>query len=108
MSEKTKKPTPLSVMLGKGEKLETKTGKLYEVLPLKLKEIDEFMTDEMGIGPQLFAVMNQDERKKVDKWLKRSCIDELGVPMSFERALNEEWDLVDLKEFTKLLCDLSG
>jgi hypothetical protein len=108
MAKETKtSPTPLSVMLGSGDFLIVKDKK-YKVKPIALKDIEEFMSDELSIGSQLFNITNPERRKKVDRWLTGYCLDEKDNPINLETAMNEGWDIVDLKEFIKKLCDLSG
>jgi hypothetical protein len=108
MAKETKtSPTPLSVMLGSGDFLIVKDKK-YKVKPIALKDIEEFMSDELSIGSQLFNITNPDRRKKVDRWLTGYCLDEKDNPINLETAMNEGWDIVDLKEFMKKLCDISG
>lgn len=120
MAKETKtSPTPLSVMLGSGDFLIVKDKK-YKVKPIALKDIEEFMSDELSIGSQLFNITNPERRKKVDRWLggvkdKEGniikggyCFDEKDNPVSLKIAMNSGWDIVDLKEFMKKLCDLSG
>ena len=108
MAKETKtSPTPLSVMLGSGDFLIVKDKK-YKVKPIALKDIEEFMSDELSIGSQLFNITNPERRKKVDRWLTGYCLDKKDNPINLETAMNEGWDIVDLKEFMKKLCDLSG
>ncbi len=108
MAKETKtSPTPLSVMLGSGDFLIVKDKK-YKVKPIALKDIEEFMNDNLSIGSQLFNITNPERRKKVDRWLTGYCLDEKDNPINLETAMNEGWDIVDLKEFMKKLCDISG
>jgi len=112
-------PVSLSTMLGNGESFKAK-GKSYKVKPITLQHIEEFMADNLSIGSQLFNVTNKDSKAKVNKWLEGVkdddgkiirpgyCFDEQGKPMSLEKAMADGWDVVDLKNFFKILCDLSG
>ncbi|HHX60995.1 MAG TPA: hypothetical protein GX707_09840 [Epulopiscium sp.] len=104
---KEKTPTPLSVMLQSGGDLEVK-GKIYTVRPLALKDIQDFMKDNLSLGPQLFSVNDDKSRKKVDKWLQGYCLDDKDAPLTLDKAMADDWDVVDLKEFIRKLCDLSG
>lgn len=104
-TEKT--PTPLSVMLQSGGDLEVK-GKMYTVRPLALKDTEKFMKDNLSLGPQLFSVQDAPSRKKIDKWLQGYCFDDKDAPVTLEKAMEDNWDVVDLKEFIRKLCDLSG
>jgi hypothetical protein len=102
-------PVDLSTMLGiLGGNDFTANEKKYVVKPMSLKEVNEFMKDNLSLGTQLFDVANEEKRKKLDKWLTGHCIDKIGEPMSIEKAMNDDWSIVDLKEFIKKLCDISG
>ena len=99
--------TSLATMLGKGGSFEAQ-GKTYTVKPLKIKDVDDFMTDDMSLGSQLFNVSNEKNKKKTDRWLKDYATNDKDEPMSVEKAMNDDWDLEDLRNFFKKLCDLSG
>lgn len=118
VEQKEKTPTPLSVMLGEGGELEAK-GKIYTVKPIAIKDVSEFMKDEMSVGTQFFALINEKSRAKIDRWLggKKDkdgkiipgyCYDENGNPVTLKDAEDNDWDIVDLREFIKKLCDFSG
>ena len=100
-------PTSLSTMLGSGDSFDTK-GKSYTVKPMSLEHIEAFMADNLSIGSQLFNVSNKDSREKVDKWLSGYAFNNKGEPMSLEKVMADDWDIVDLKNFFRKLCDLSG
>lgn len=104
---KEKTPTPLSVMLGNGEDFEVK-GKKYTARPIALKDIDSFVKDNLSLGTQLFNVMDKKAKEKIDKWLTGYCFDEKDNAVTLKEAMDNDWDVVDLKEFIKKLCDLSG
>jgi len=116
---KEDKATSLSTMLGTGGNFNVKEKK-YTVKPIALKDIEEFMTDNLSLGSQLFNITNKESKAKVDRWLggtkdkdgnvikKGYCFDESNNPVSLEKAMSNEWDVVDLKEFFKKLCDFSG
>lgn len=120
MSKADKSPTPLSVMLGDGDFFTINKGKSYTVEPIALMHIEEFMKDDISIGAQLFNMTNKKAQEKVDKWLSGIkdnegnivrpgyCFDEEGNPVSLEKAMEDGWNLVDLRNFFKKLCDLSG
>lgn len=107
MSKEAKAPVSLSTMLGSGETFEAKS-KTYTVKPITLARIEEFMSDNLSLGSQLFNVSNKDAKSKVDKWLADYCTDEKGESMSLKKAIEDGWDIVDLKNFFRKLCDLSG
>jgi hypothetical protein len=109
MTEANKIPVDLSTMLGILGGNDFMVGdKKYVVKPMSLKEVNEFMDDNLCLGTQLFAAANKESRAKLDKWMSRHCFDKLGEPMSMEKATNDDWNVVDLREFIKKLCDLSG
>jgi hypothetical protein len=66
------------------------------------------MNDNLSIGAQLFNVVNKEAKTKVDKWLSGYTVNSKGESMSLEKAMEDDWDVVDLKNFFKKLCDLSG
>ncbi len=102
-------PIDLSTMLGILGGNDFMVGeKKYVVKPMSLKEVDEFMKDNLSLGTQLFAVANKESRDKLNKWLSRHCLDKIGESMTLDKAANDDWNIVDLKEFIKKLCDLSG
>lgn len=107
MSKNTKSPTPLSVMLGDGGSFIVKE-KSYIVKPIALQDAEKFMNDNLSLGAQLFNIANKKEKEKVDNWLSKYCFDDEGNSVSLEQVMNDNWDVVDLKEFFKKLCDLSG
>ena len=116
---KDNSPTPLSVMLGEGEIFDV-NGKSYRVKPIELQDIEKFMGDSLSVGTQLFNISDKKSREKVDRWLggKRDkdgnnvedgyCFDEEGNPVTLEIAMANRWNVIDLKEFFKKLCDFSG
>jgi hypothetical protein len=104
-----KTPVDLSTMLGILGGNDFFVGdKKYVVKPMSLVEVDEFMKDNLSIGPQLFMVANEASRKKLEKWLSGHCFDKVGEPMTIEKAKSDNWDLVDMRKFIQKLCDLSG
>lgn len=107
MNKDAKSPTPLSVMLGEGDSFVVK-DKSYTIKPIALKDIEKFMSDNLSLGSQLFNVADNKTRKKVDKWLNGYCFDNESNSVSLESAMEDGWDVVDLKEFFKKLCDFSG
>ena len=112
-------PASLGTMLGSGDDFQAK-DKTYSVKPIALEHIEEFMADNLSIGSQLFNVANKESAKKVDKWMGGLaakdgkiervgyCFDLDGNPVDLQKAMADHWDIVDLKNFFKKLCDLSG
>ncbi|MDR7856079.1 hypothetical protein [Tissierella sp.] len=102
-----KKPTPLSVMLGDGGSFIVKE-KHYTIKPIVLRDIERFMKDNLSLGTQLFNITDKKSSVKVDNWLTHYCFDEEGNPVTLEKAMENDWDVVDLKEFFRKLCDFLG
>jgi len=107
MSKTDGSPVSLANMLGTGEDFSAK-DKIYTIKSIALKRIDEFMKDNLSLGSQLFNISNPDAKTKVDKWLAGYCFDAKGEAVTLEKAMADDWDIVDLKGFFKKLCDLSG
>lgn len=103
---KEAKVTSLPTMLGSGEEFFV-GDKSYKVRPLKLKEVDEFLSDNISVGAQLFNVVNKDMKEKVDKWLQR-CFTKGDKPLTLQMAMDDDWDLADLKVAIQRLIDISG
>jgi len=98
---------PLSTMLGSGDSFFVGEKK-YRVKPLKLKEVDEFTQDGLSVGPALFNVSSKKNKSILDKWIKSKIFDGDGNPMNLEKAMADDWDLVDLKRAVQKLVDISG
>lgn len=105
--EKTTKKTPLSTMLGGGDFIEIQ-GKQYKIKPLKLKDVDNFIEKNVSLGSQIFNLADEKSKKDMNEWLSKYCYDENDSPVNFETAIEQDWDIVDLKTFIKKLCDISG
>jgi len=114
------KPVDLPVMVGIGDDFKAK-GKSYEVKPLLLAHIPLFMKDNISLDVQIFNMTNEKAKKTIDKWLSEVttevegkkitahyCLDENGEPMSLDKVMADGWDLADLRNFFKKLCDISG
>lgn len=107
MAKDNKTPTPLSVMTGEGGPFIVK-GESYKIKPIALKDIDKFMSDNLSVGSQLFNITDKNAKAKVDNWLSNYCFDEKNKAINLETAMELGWDVVDLKEFFRKLCDFSG
>lgn len=111
--------TSLSTMLGSGNEFKVKE-KLYVVKPIALKDVESFMVGNISMGAQLYNLTNKKNKDKVDRWLggikdkdgtittKGYCYDSEGNPVTLDVAMNDDWDVVDLKNFFQKLCDISG
>jgi hypothetical protein len=64
--------------------------------------------DNLSLGAQIFNLSNKDVKAKIEKWLTGYCFDKNGEAMSLQKAMDDDWNIVDLKNFLKKLCDLSG
>jgi hypothetical protein len=108
-NQEANSPVDLSTMLGtlSGESFIVGEN-LYTVKPMALKHVDEFMKDNLSLGAQIFNLSNKTVRDKLDKWLSGYCYSKSGEAMSLQKAMNEDWNVIDLKNFFKKLCDLSG
>lgn len=104
---KEDKTASLSTMLGNGGNFNAK-DKSYTIKPITLQDIEEFMTDNLSLGTQFFNIANKKTKVKVDRWLTGYCFDESSNSVILEKAMADGWDVVDLKEFFKKLCDFSG
>lgn len=107
MSKPEATPIDLSTMLGDGEELKV-NNKIYITKPISLKDIDKFMNDNLSLGSQIFSMANVDAKLKIDKWLSNYCFDENNESVTLQKAMDLDWNIVDLKNFFKKLCDLSG
>jgi hypothetical protein len=109
MSNQEAKPVDLSTMLGiLGGNDFVVGNKKYVIKPMALKHVDEFMKDNLALGAQIFNLSNEDVKAKLEKWISGYCFDRDGNPMTLQKAMDDDWNLVDLKNFIKKLCDLSG
>jgi len=102
------KPTtvPLSVMVGQGN-LFLAQDKEYQIIPLKLKYVSEFLEDQISIGGQLFNLADKDSKDKVEKWIPR-VIKHNDKEITLQDLMNHDWDLSDLKRLWKDVLDISG
>lgn len=108
MNEKnTKTPVPFSVMNGDGESFVV-NEKEYTIKPMTIKDALKFADEGLSIGPQIFNLAKKEYRERIDSYLSKYCFDSNGQPVSLKQVTNDDWDLVQLKEFIKKLCDLSG
>ena len=107
MAKKGASPVSLSVMLGTGEKFIV-GDKEYTVKPLKLKDLDEFTSDKLAVDAQLFNVMNKEARANLDKWLQKQVVDAEGNPVDYNKIMEDDWTLADLRRCIGRLLDISG
>ena len=129
-----KEAAPLSVMLGSGEDfyfdvtklktdedgnpvfgadgnpiLEVIASKTLRVLPLSLKEVQEFQEDRINTGTQNFTVLSDRERAKTDKWLKTHVfMPGAGKVVTVDLLKEEGMDLLQMKKLIGRLLDISG
>lgn len=105
--KEAKAPVPFSVMSGDGEPFIVKDKK-YTILSMEIGDAIHFSEDKMSIGKPLFNLVDEESRKKTDKYLLDYCIDDKGEAVSLEKAISEKWTLQDLRRFFEKLCELSG
>jgi hypothetical protein len=98
---------PLSVMTGSGSSFSA-AGKKYTIVPLTLKDLDEFGKSQMSIGAQLFNLLNPEARKILEKTLPKCIFDENKNPVTLDKMMEDGWNLRDLRLAVEKLCDLSG
>lgn len=107
MSNDEKNPVPFSVMSGDGEPFVVEE-KSYTVKPMLVGDALKFAEDGLFIDVQLFNLGNKKARAKLDSYLTEYCINENGEPMSIEKIVTDNWNVVHLKQFVKKLVDISG
>lgn len=98
--------TGLTKMLGKGEVFEVGEHK-YKVLPLLLKDVPDFLGDNLPISMPMFLLMDTYEDKTA-RWLEKQVRNEDGTPLTLEMAKEHGWDTADLKACFEKLAGLSG
>lgn len=122
MSEKDQfSPVPFSVMSGGRQEFKIRNGKKYSIKPMCAAHVEEFLKDNPSIGSQFLNLIKDESKKILDKWLgevsvdvdgvnvtAKYCLDEAGNLMSLKKAMQDGWDLVDIKNYIKELCDISG
>lgn len=82
--------------------------KTYTVLPLLLKEVDEFLKERINAVYSVFNLIDVEAKKNLDGWLKRKVRDKEGKAVDLERAMADGWDLADLTECIGMMIKLSG
>lgn len=100
-------PVSLATMLGEGETFSV-NGKKYTVKPLLLKDISSFTKEQISLGSQLFNLMNEESQKILNKWIEKYITDSKNEPMTLQKMMDEEWNVVDLKNAIHKLIDVSG
>ncbi len=101
------KAAPLSAMSGSGNFVEI-AGKQYQLLPLKVKEVNEFTEDQINFGSQYLTLIDPEPKANLAKWLGRHLFTEDGSPVTLETIENDDWTVVDVKTFWRKLVDFSG
>lgn len=95
------------MMLGDGDNFEMK-DKVYRIKPIALKDVEKFMKDNLSLGSQMFNISDKKSKGKIDYWLKNYCFSEENKPVTLEKAMASNWDVIDLKRFFRKLCDFTG
>lgn len=104
--QENKKPS-LAEMVGMND-TENIAGKSYKIEPLKLKHIPEWEEDGINVGPQYFSMVDENQKKLLDKWIRRQVKTEEGEEMTIEKAVEEGWDVKDLREVLLTIISVSG
>ncbi len=105
IDEKT--PVPFSVMSGDGEPLVV-GEKAYTVKPMLVKQALEFASEGLSIGSQIFNLTDKKATAKVSDYLAGYCTNESGESMDLNKIAEDNWTVVDLKQFMRKLVDISG
>lgn len=105
--KEAKAPVPFSVMNGDPE-LFIAQDKKYNISPMKIADALKFTEKNLSIGTQIFNIAVKENREQLDIYMSKYCTNEKGEPMSVEAAISDDWDIVDLKNFVRKLCDISG
>lgn len=111
MTDKKKEPVALAVMTGTGEPFTSNEGKEYLVKAIKLNQIDEFKKDFnlLGVGPQLFNVLDTKRLDLLKKWIPVICFDaETKEAKTYDKLAEEGFDLADLRNLLRKAADISG
>ena len=106
-NKEAKAPVPFSVMNGDGESFIV-GDKKYTVRPMLVGDSLKFAEDGLSISSQLFNLANKEAKEKLDFYLSQYCFDENKDPMTIEKVIADKWSIIDLKNFLRKLCDLSG
>lgn len=96
----------LNKMAGKGEAFVVGEHR-YTVLPLLLKDVSDFLGDNLPISMPMLLLMDSYEAATA-KWLEKQVRNEDGTPLTLEMAKEHGWDTADLKACFEKLAGLSG
>ncbi|WP_024834154.1 hypothetical protein [Ruminiclostridium josui] len=108
MSDITEKtPVPFSVMNGDGESFAV-GEKTYTVKPMLVGDALKFAADGVSLGSQIFNLGDKKSKEKLEKYLSQYCVDESGEPMTIDKIIVDNWNVVHLKLFIRKLVDISG
>lgn len=102
-----KAPVPFSVMSGDGESFVV-GEKTYTVKPMLVKHALEFASEGLSIGSQIFNLTDKKAMAKVSGYLAGYCANEAGESMDLNKIAEDNWTVVDLKQFMRKLVDISG
>lgn len=106
-NKETKKPVPFSVMSGEGDSFIV-GEKNYTVKPMLVGDALKFLNEGLSIGTQIFNLAEPKAKAKLNEYLSRYCTNEKDEPMSIDKVIEDNWDVIHLKNFMKKLCDISG
>lgn len=100
-------PTPFHVMTGEGEPFEI-GDKTYTVIPMSVGDALKFLNESFSIGTQIFNLADKKSKNRIDEYLSKYCRNDKGEPMSIDKIVEDNWNVVHLKQFIRKLCDISG
>lgn len=106
-TKKTKDPVPFSVMSGEGDSLIV-GEKAYTVKPMLVGDALKFLEEGLSIGSQIFNLADPKAKAKLEGYISSYCTNEAGEAMDISKISEAGWSIVDLKNFMKKLCDISG
>jgi hypothetical protein len=81
----------------------TAQNKQYTIKALKLKHIDEFKEDKLFSG--YFSAV--EKKEILSKWINRQ-LEYNGTAMTYEIAMDHDWDVKDLDNAIRAIMGLSG
>lgn len=111
-------PVSLETMIGR-HNFEAQ-GRVYILMPIKLKHLSEFRdksnrlfiaSDNVSDGYGQFSFLaydkGEDYERLLDKWLRRQ-LKFNDEPVTYQMIADHEWDIDDLGRFLKEMARVSG
>lgn len=116
-------PVPLSVMTGQGnfvslavrKREKNEQGdviwkgevKTYEIAGIPLEMVDEYFTDNVSIGAQIYNLRDEESKQIQNKWLPL-VVSKNGIGLDLDDLLKDDLDTKNLRELWRSVLDLSG